>query len=77
MHKGHLRLRLSFTGVPAHSGLPHLGVNAVEAPAGRSSPSPTSVRHSSGSGPRTRNTSPRSPMSPSTSPELPAAGRST
>src|SRR5829696_1515288 len=34
MHKGHLRLRLSFTGVPAHSGLPHLGVNAIEA-AGR------------------------------------------
>jgi acetylornithine deacetylase len=34
MHKGHLRLQLSFTGVPAHSGLPHLGVNAVEA-AGR------------------------------------------
>lgn len=34
MHKGHLRLRLRFTGVPAHSGLPHLGVNAVEA-AGR------------------------------------------
>ncbi len=31
MHKGHLRLRLAFTGVPAHSGLPHLGVNAVEA----------------------------------------------
>ncbi len=31
MHKGHLRLRLTFTGVPAHSGLPHLGVNAVEA----------------------------------------------
>ncbi len=31
MHKGHLRLRLSFTGVPAHSGLPQLGVNAVEA----------------------------------------------
>jgi acetylornithine deacetylase len=31
MHKGHLRLRLGFTGVPAHSGLPHLGVNAVEA----------------------------------------------
>jgi acetylornithine deacetylase len=31
MHKGHLRLRLRFTGVPAHSGLPHLGVNAVEA----------------------------------------------
>ncbi len=34
MHKGHLRLRLAFTGVPAHSGVPHLGVNAVEA-AGR------------------------------------------
>jgi acetylornithine deacetylase len=34
MHKGHLRLRLTFTGVPAHSGLPYLGVNAVEA-AGR------------------------------------------
>src|SRR5829696_5496027 len=31
MHKGHLRLRLSFTGIPAHSGLPHLGVNAIEA----------------------------------------------
>jgi acetylornithine deacetylase len=31
MHKGHLRLRLTFTGSPAHSGLPHLGVNAVEA----------------------------------------------
>jgi acetylornithine deacetylase len=30
MHKGHLRLRFTFTGVPAHSGLPHLGVNAVE-----------------------------------------------
>src|SRR3954471_24952390 len=34
MHKGHLRLRVVFIGVPAHSGLPHLGVNAVEA-AGR------------------------------------------
>ena len=33
MHKGHRRLRLRFAGVPAHSGLPHLGVNAVE-PAG-------------------------------------------
>jgi acetylornithine deacetylase len=31
MHKGHLRLRLAFAGIPAHSGLPHLGVNAVEA----------------------------------------------
>jgi acetylornithine deacetylase len=34
MHKGHLRLRLRFTGVSAHSGLPHLGVNAVEAAGG-------------------------------------------
>jgi acetylornithine deacetylase len=33
MHKGHLRLRLEFTGVPAHSGMPHLGRNAIE-PAG-------------------------------------------
>lgn len=33
-HKGHLRLRFRFHGTPAHSGLPHLGVNAVE-PAGR------------------------------------------
>ncbi len=33
-HKGHLRLRCTFTGVPAHSGLPHLGRNAIE-PAGR------------------------------------------
>lgn len=33
-HKGHLRLRCTFTGVPAHSGLPHLGRNAIE-PAGK------------------------------------------
>jgi acetylornithine deacetylase len=44
MHKGHLRLRLSFTGVPAHSGLPHLGVNAVEA-AGRAIVALTELRH--------------------------------
>lgn len=31
MHKGHLRIRLSITGIPAHSGLPQLGSNAVEA----------------------------------------------
>lgn len=31
MHKGHLRLRLELAGRAAHSGLPHLGVNAVEA----------------------------------------------
>lgn len=34
MHKGHLKMRVSFHGVPAHSGYPHLGVNAIE-PAGR------------------------------------------
>lgn len=34
MHKGHLKLRLHFAGVPAHSGYPHLGRNAIE-PAGR------------------------------------------
>jgi acetylornithine deacetylase len=43
MHKGHLRLRLSFAGVPAHSGLPHLGVNAVEA-AGRAIVALTELR---------------------------------
>lgn len=30
MHKGHLRLRVDFTGIPAHSGMPHLGRNAIE-----------------------------------------------
>ncbi len=30
MHKGHLKLRLSLTGVPAHSAYPHLGKNAIE-----------------------------------------------
>lgn len=34
MHKGHLKLRLTFHGVSAHSGYPHLGRNAIE-PAGR------------------------------------------
>lgn len=33
-HKGHLKLRLAFRGRSAHSGYPHLGVNAAEA-AGR------------------------------------------
>ncbi|HEX9941812.1 MAG TPA: acetylornithine deacetylase [Thermoanaerobaculia bacterium] len=33
-HKGHLKMRATLHGVPAHSGYPHLGVNAVE-PAGR------------------------------------------
>jgi acetylornithine deacetylase/succinyl-diaminopimelate desuccinylase-like protein len=31
MHKGHIRIRLTVTGIPAHSGLPYLGRNAVEA----------------------------------------------
>lgn len=30
MHKGHAKLRLVVTGQSAHSGYPHLGVNAVE-----------------------------------------------
>jgi len=34
MHKGHLRARLVVHGEPAHSGLPHLGENAIE-PAAR------------------------------------------
>lgn len=33
-HKGHLKLRIGFRGVTAHSGYPHLGVNAIE-PAAR------------------------------------------
>lgn len=31
MHKGHLKLRLTVRGAPAHSSLPHLGHNAIEA----------------------------------------------
>lgn len=34
MHKGHIKLRFTFPGRAAHSGYPHLGVNAIE-PAGR------------------------------------------
>jgi acetylornithine deacetylase len=30
MHKGHLRLRLVLHGRSAHSGYPHLGINAIE-----------------------------------------------
>lgn len=30
MHKGHLKGRITITGKPAHSGYPHLGVNAIE-----------------------------------------------
>lgn len=33
-HKGHFKLRITLHGVSAHSGYPHLGVNAIE-PAGR------------------------------------------
>jgi acetylornithine deacetylase len=33
MHKGHLNLRLTFRGISAHSGYPHLGRSAIE-PAG-------------------------------------------
>ncbi len=31
MHKGHRTLRVALAGVPAHTGSPHLGVNAVQA----------------------------------------------
>jgi acetylornithine deacetylase len=33
-HKGHFKMRVTLHGVAAHSGYPHLGVNAIE-PAGR------------------------------------------
>jgi len=33
MHKGHVRVRISVRGVSAHSALPHLGRNAIEAAA--------------------------------------------
>ena len=33
MHKGHLKIRVTIAGVPAHSAYPHLGRNAIE-PAG-------------------------------------------
>ncbi|HEX3529206.1 MAG TPA: acetylornithine deacetylase [Thermoanaerobaculia bacterium] len=33
-HKGHLKLRVTLSGRSAHSGYPHLGLNAIE-PAGR------------------------------------------
>ena len=34
MHKGHLKMRITLHGTGAHSGYPHLGVNAIE-PAAR------------------------------------------
>ena len=33
MHKGHVRMRITMHGVAAHSALPHLGKNAIEAAA--------------------------------------------
>ncbi len=30
MHKGHLKARITLSGTTAHSGYPHLGVNAIE-----------------------------------------------
>lgn len=33
LHKGHLKLSLTYPGVSAHSAYPHLGVNAIEAAA--------------------------------------------
>lgn len=43
MHKGHLKLRIIFHGVPAHSGYPHLGKNAIE-PAGAAIVALTALR---------------------------------
>ncbi|MDH5803773.1 MAG: acetylornithine deacetylase [Gemmatimonadota bacterium] len=34
MHKGHMSMRITLSGVGAHSGYPHLGKNAIE-PAGK------------------------------------------
>ena len=31
MHKGHVKMRITVSGHPAHSGSPHLGSNAIEA----------------------------------------------
>jgi len=44
LHKGHLKLRVSFQGKGAHSGYPHLGVNAIE-PAGRVISALADLRH--------------------------------
>jgi acetylornithine deacetylase len=33
VHKGHVKVRLTYPGVSAHSAYPHLGVNAIEAAA--------------------------------------------
>jgi acetylornithine deacetylase len=44
MHKGHLKLRITITGKAAHSGAPHLGINAIE-PAGEIITQLTALRH--------------------------------
>lgn len=43
LHKGHLKMRATFTGISAHSAYPHLGVNAIE-PAGRAITALSAVR---------------------------------
>ena len=43
-HKGHTKLQVILHGVSAHSGYPHLGVNAIE-PAGRVIVALTDLRH--------------------------------
>jgi len=43
-HKGHTKARVILHGVPAHSGYPHLGSNAIE-PAGRVIVALTRLRH--------------------------------
>jgi acetylornithine deacetylase len=43
-HKGHAKLRVTLHGISAHSGYPHLGVNAIE-PAGRVIVALAALRH--------------------------------
>ncbi len=43
-HKGHFKMRVTLHGVAAHSGYPHLGVNAIE-PAGRVTVALSRLRH--------------------------------
>ena len=44
VHKGHLKVRITLHGRSAHSGYPHLGLNAIE-PAGRVIEALTRLRH--------------------------------
>jgi acetylornithine deacetylase len=44
VHKGHLKIRITLHGRSAHSGYPHLGLNAIE-PAGRVIEALTRLRH--------------------------------